>query len=256
MPDNIETLPKLGRDELSAPAFQFLDIVGKAETQAARQINAPRDKSKSTGTDSDAQFLSIPPLNLDSSSNNKDRNGSTVKQDSADAKADKIAKTNDSRILKAGPDGKIELGENDFDLIGPRAKKALTDAGVSKISITPHEGYNSYKIEFKKPQELAQDPSIDGTRKLKVGNELNFDLKHNKDGSLSLSNIDGLTAESNILGRFRDAEVNKIKIEKTEEGQSKISSTGTWNNFSRTKVRSQPDEVYDTANICSSACKN
>jgi len=172
-----------------------------------------------------------------------------IKAAETETETDKSAKAAESIKLQVGTDGKIELSEKDFDLVGPRAKKALTDAGVTKISITPHDGFDSYHFELKQPQEVEQDPSIDGTRKLKIGTELNFDLKHNSDGSLSISNIEGLTAESNILRKFRDAEVQKIRIEKTEDGESKISSTGSWNGFSRTKVRTEPGEAFDTANL-------
>lgn len=163
---------------------------------------------------------------------------------------DNVSKPADKPFsIAPGPDGRIEIGENDFDKIGPKAKQVLSDAGVTKLIITPGQGFDTYEAELKSPLQIAQDPSVDGTRKLTMDTHFKADVKKGSDGTLMLDNIQGLTAESKILFKFRDAQVEKIQLRPTADGKSEITSTGSWNGISGTKVRLQPGEVFEKANI-------
>jgi hypothetical protein len=148
-----------------------------------------------------------------------------------------------------GPDGRIEITEKDFDKIGPKARQVLLDAGVTRLTITPGQGYDTYEAYLKKPLEIAQDPNVDGTRKLRIDCHFRADVKKGADGTLMLDNIQGLTAESKILLRFREAKVEKIQLRATPDGKSEITSVGSWNGMSGTKTRVQPGEVFEKANI-------
>lgn len=151
--------------------------------------------------------------------------------------------------IKVGPNGKIEITEKDFEKIGPKAAQALKDAGVTKLTITPGQGFDTYEAELKKPLEVPQDPNIDGCRKLKIGTSFKADVVKNADGTLQLDNIQGLTAETKILFKWQDASVDKIKLRQLPDGQSEITSTGSWNGFSRDNTRVKPAEIFEKANF-------
>lgn len=154
-------------------------------------------------------------------------------------------------MLQAGANGPVELTEKDFDKIGPKAAEVLREAGVTKLTLTPGaDGVNHVKAEFSKPLEIAQDPAIDGCRKLKIANEFSCDIsKDDKTGGFTLSNIKGLTAESEILGKFRDATVTNISMIKNDKGESEVTSTGKWRIFSADRTRTRPAEVMDKAEL-------
>ncbi len=171
-------------------------------------------------------------------------------QDNQQKPADnQIAKPTDQSPLKAGPDGKIEITEKDFDRIGPKAAEVLKEAGVTKITITPGQGFDTYEAEFKKPLAIDQDEQIDGCRKLKIDTKLKADVVKNPDGSYMLDNIEGLKAEKKILFKYQDADVTKIQMRKTATGESEITSTGSWRGISRDNVRTKPADVYDKAEL-------
>lgn len=146
--------------------------------------------------------------------------------------------------------GPVELTEKDFDKIGPKAAEVLKDAGVTKLTLTPGEnGVNHIKAELKKPLEIAQDPAVDGCRKLKIGKEFSCDITQDGKGTFTLSNVKGLTAESQILGAFRDATVSNISMKRNAKGESEVTSTGTWGIFSRDQTRTRPADVMDKAEL-------
>lgn len=155
----------------------------------------------------------------------------------------------DLRKLSIGPDGKIELTEKDFDLIGPKAKDILKQAGVEKIKITPGKDADTYEMELKKPLEIPQDPDKDGCRTLKIADRVKADVVKNADGSFELRDIQGLSAEKKILFKWRDADVHKVILRKGADGQSEVSSTGSWNGISREETRSKPPEVFEKASV-------
>jgi len=151
--------------------------------------------------------------------------------------------------LKAGPDGKIEISEKDFDKIGPVAAKVLKDAGVSKITITPGKGFDTYEADLKKPLEIPQDPSVDGTRKLKIASHFKADVSKQADGSLKIDNIEGLTAETKVLFSWKEAQVNKIQILPTQDGKTEVRTTGSWNGISRDNTRIKEGEIFEKAKL-------
>jgi hypothetical protein len=151
--------------------------------------------------------------------------------------------------IAPGPDGKIEISEKDFERIGPKARQVLTDAGVTRLTIKPGQGFDTYEAYLKKSMEIAQDPNVDGTRKITMATHFKADVSKNSDGTLTLDNIQGLTAESKIILRFREAQVDRIQLRQTADGKSEIISTGSWNGMSSTKTRIQPAEVFEKANI-------
>lgn len=151
--------------------------------------------------------------------------------------------------ILAGPDGRIEITEKDFGKIGPKAADVLKQAGVSKLTITPGQGYDTYEAEFKKPLEIPQDPAEDGTRKLKIATRFKADVSKSPDGTLRMDNIEGLSAETKVLLKWRDATVNKIELRSTPDGKSEIKSTGSWNGFSRDNTRVKPGEIFEKANM-------
>lgn len=152
-----------------------------------------------------------------------------------------------ARKITPGPDGKLVITEKDFDLIGPKAAEVLKQAGVSKITVTPGKDSDTYEAEFKKPLEVPQDPDVDGCRKLKVADKFKADVVKNADGSFELRNIQGLTAESKVLFKWRDASVDKVILKKLPDGQSEITSTGSWNGFSKDQTRTKPGDIFDKA---------
>lgn len=159
------------------------------------------------------------------------------------AESDRLA------FINAGKDGKIELTEDHFEKIGPKAAQVLKDAGVQKLTITPGKDSDRYEAELKKTLEIVQDPAKDGTRKLTIGKKFKADVSRNADGTLKLENIEGLTAESRIAFSWREASVDKIKLEQLPDGQSRITSTGTWKSFSRDNTRTKSGEIYEKANL-------
>ncbi len=153
-------------------------------------------------------------------------------------------------MLQQAGGGPVELTDKDFDKIGPKAAQVLKDAGVTKLTLTPGaDGVNHVKAELKKGMEIDQDPAVDGCRKLKIGKEFSCDISKDKNGKFVLSNIEGLTAESQILGAFRDATVTKISMGRNAKGESEVTSTGTWKVFSRDQTRTRPAEVMDKAEL-------
>lgn len=153
-------------------------------------------------------------------------------------------------MLQPPGGGPVELTDKDFDKIGPKAAQVLKDAGVTKLTLTPGaDGVNHVKAELKKGIEIDQDPAIDGCRKLKIGKEFSCDISKDANGKFVLSNIEGLTAESQILGAFRDATVTKIAMERNAKGESEITSTGQWKVFSRDQTRTRPAEIMDKAEL-------
>ncbi len=160
----------------------------------------------------------------------------------------KKAETDKVAMLQKNADGKIEIGEKDFDKIGPIAAKVLRDAGVTKLTLTPGKDHDTYEAELKKPLEINQDPA-EGARKLKIGTHFKADVIKNPDGSMTLDHIDGLKAESKVLFQWRDVTVDKIQLNKLPDGTSEITSTGTWNGISRDNTRIKPGEIFDKAQL-------
>lgn len=153
-------------------------------------------------------------------------------------------------MLQPPGGGPVELTDKDFDKIGPKAAQVLKDAGVKKLTLTPGaDGVNHVKAELDKGLEIDQDPAIDGCRKLKIGKEFECDISKDANGKFVLSNIEGLTAESQILGVFRDATVTRISMERNAKGESEITSTGQWKVFRRDQTRTRPAEVMDKAEL-------
>ncbi len=152
-------------------------------------------------------------------------------------------------MLKSRADGKIEISEKDFDKIGPIAAKVLRDAGVTKLTLTPGKDSDTYEAELKKPLEIPQNEAVDGTRKLKIGTTFKAEVIKNADGSMTLDKIEGLTAESKILFKYRDASVHKIQMRQTPDGKSEITSTGSWNGFSKDNTREKPAEIFEKAKM-------
>jgi hypothetical protein len=150
--------------------------------------------------------------------------------------------------IAPGPDGKIDITQRDFDKIGSKAKQVLLDAGVTRLTVTPGHGFDTYQASLKRPLEIAQDPDLDGTRKLRIDTNFKADVRKEPDGSILLQNIEGLTAESKIMMRFREAQVEKIQLKATADGKTEVTSTGTWNGFSGTKTRIQEGGAFDKAN--------
>lgn len=164
--------------------------------------------------------------------------------------SNEASKTIDLKLgLTISADGKIEIGEKDFDKIGPKAAQVLKDAGVTKLTITPGQGFDTYEADLKKELEIAQDPNVDGARKLKIGTHFKADVSKSPDGSYSLEHIEGLKAESKILLAWREAQVDKIQLTKLPDGRSEITSTGSWNGFSRDNTRIKPPEIFEKASM-------
>ena len=157
--------------------------------------------------------------------------------------------TDRSDKIKVGPDGKIELSEKDFDKIGPKAAQVLKDAGVTKLTISPGQGFDTYEAELKKALEIPQDPNIDGTRKIKIATHFKADVYRLPDGTLNLDKIEGLAAETKVLFSWKDAQVNRIQLKQTPDGKSEIKSTGSWNGISRENVREKDGEIFDKASF-------
>lgn len=145
--------------------------------------------------------------------------------------------------------GPIELKEEDFGKIGPKASEVMKGAGVSKVEIEPGDGYDSITATLKEPLEIAQDPDKDGSRKLKVDTTFKADMSVTKDGTIVLENIEGLKAEVKVLGRWRDADVTRVEIKKGADGQTEVTSTGEVGIFSRSQTRTKPAEVMEKAKI-------
>ncbi|MBX9686787.1 MAG: hypothetical protein K2X27_08800 [Candidatus Obscuribacterales bacterium] len=145
--------------------------------------------------------------------------------------------------------GKIEIGEKDFDKIGPKAAQVLRDAGVTKLSIQPGKDSDHYEVEFKKALEIPQDPATDGSRKLTLGPKFEADVKRDGADSYTIDKIKGLTAESKILFQWREAQVDKIQLRKGADGNAEITSSGSFAGVSKEQTRSKPAEILEKAKI-------
>lgn len=150
---------------------------------------------------------------------------------------------------QADTKGPIDLKEDDFGKIGPKAAEVMKGAGVSKIEIEPGDGFDTVTATLKEPLEIAQDPEKDGSRKLKVDTTFKADISVEKDGTIVLDNIEGLKAEVKALGRWRYANVSRVEIRKGEDGQTEVTSTGGIGVFSRSQTRIKPAEIMDKAKI-------
>jgi hypothetical protein len=125
----------------------------------------------------------------------------------------------------------------------------LKEAGVVKLTVTPGKGFDTYETELKKPLEIPQDPTVDGTRKLKLATHFKVDISKQPDGTLQMENIEGLSAETKVLFSWKEAQINRIQIKQTADGKSEIKSTGSWNGFSRDNVRVKDGEIFEKANF-------
>ncbi|MDP4390791.1 hypothetical protein, partial [Escherichia coli] len=76
--------------------------------------------------------------------------------------------------------------------------------------------------ELKKPLEIPQDPTVDGTRKLKLATHFKVDISKQPDGTLQMENIEGLSAETKVLFSWKEAQINRIQIKQTADGKSEI----------------------------------
>lgn len=235
-------------DSSSSISFPPIGDVAK-DSRASRELGAISDdvsKSRAPGESKPKLALApggellVPPLEFAAA-------GARAAAEAKD-KTDTNDKTTD-KPLDVSKDGKIEIGEKDFERIGPRAAKVLRDAGVEKITITKGKDGDTYEATLKKPLEIPQDPDVDGCRKLKIGTSFKADVKKGDDGSFTLSNIEGLKAESKILFKWQDANVNKIHLNQTPDGKSEITSTGSWKSFSRENSRVKEGEVFKTAEL-------
>ena len=170
--------------------------------------------------------------------------GSTSASDRAN---DLLAFANPAAEAK---DSKIELSENDFGKIGPKAAEVMKAAGVDKFTVEPGEGFDTLSAHLKKPLEIPQDPAVDnGVRKLKVAEDFKADFSTKPDGTIVLDNIQGLTAEKKIFGSFREADVTRIEISKGPNGNAIIKSTGGIGPFKKTETREKPAEILDKAKL-------
>ncbi|MBX9567246.1 MAG: hypothetical protein K2X77_00015 [Candidatus Obscuribacterales bacterium] len=158
-------------------------------------------------------------------------------------------KTEQLAFHQADTKGPIELKEEDFGKIGPKAAEVMKGAGVNKVEIEPGDGFDTVTATLKEPLEIAQDPEKDGSRKLKVDTTFKADISVKEDGTIVLDNIEGLKAEVKALGRWRDADVSRVEIKKGEDGQTEVKSTGGIGIFSRTQTRIKPGEIMDKAKI-------
>lgn len=229
--DSVQTFPLSSFTDLSR--FDKISTPQKNDAAPALPpLSIPSILDKPTGTAD--KILAVPPLPV------KPADSTTDAQKKVGDQTDKI---------KLSPDGKLELSEKDFDKIGPKAAQVLKDAGVSKITITPGQGFDTYEAELKKPLEIPQDPSVDGNRKLKVATHFKADVSKLPDGTMKLDNIEGLTAETKVLLSWKDAQVNRIQLKQTADGKSEIKSTGSWNGFSRDNTRIKDGEIFEKANF-------
>ncbi|MBX9689835.1 MAG: hypothetical protein K2X27_24205, partial [Candidatus Obscuribacterales bacterium] len=97
--------------------------------------------------------------------------------------------------------------------------------------------------------EFKQDPEIDGFDLLKVDKELSFDAKKESDGSITLQNMEGFTAESDTAFGRKSAKILETKISKTESGETEVrgearAKLGKFN-IKRVNISTKPAEVYE-----------
>lgn len=180
------------------------------------------------------------------------RKQSDILQFDRPREAEEPWKNSDNQIamfMSNGAHNRIELSEKEFNRIGPKAAEVLKGAGVEKIEIQSNGGVDSVSATLKKPLEIAQDPDVDGNRKLKVDSTFKADISVKDDGTIVFDNIKGLKAETHVLGRWRDATVTRIEMKKGEDGQTEIKSTGEVGIFSRTQSRTKPGEIMEKAKI-------
>lgn len=156
-----------------------------------------------------------------------------------------LAVENQAGATEKQPGETLTFDSKSFDKIGPKAKGILDNAGVTEIAITPNgNGTDKIEAKLKAPFEIAQDPTVDGVKKLTVGKDFSADFHKGPNGELVLENIKGLKADTE---KFGTANVVKITLSRDANGDTEIESVGKKGIFSRTRTRTGPAEVMDKA---------
>ncbi len=141
----------------------------------------------------------------------------------------------------------VVVNEKDFDNLGPEVAKALRDGGVERISVQEGRASDHLGVDLKKPLDITPNPPSDNVRKIEIGERLDVDIHREKDGSIYMDNIRGLTAIVNVLGAWQNVPITRVVLTPTADGRTRITVTGQVGLFSQTQSSVKEGEILKKA---------
>lgn len=141
----------------------------------------------------------------------------------------------------------VVIKEKDFDQLGADVAKALRDGGVEKFSVQVGRGSDHVQAELKKPLDITPDPPSSSVRKIEIAEKLDVDIHREKDGSIYMDNIQGLSAVVNILGAWQNVPITRVVLTPTADGRTRITVTGQVGLFSQTQSSIKEGEIIKRA---------
>jgi hypothetical protein len=140
----------------------------------------------------------------------------------------------------------ITVGPEKFDMVGPEIAKALRNNGVKEVTIRAAASGNHVEAQLKQPATVPQDMKTDGCYQLDVGKKFSADISRGADGTITIENIEGLTAKIDNILRTRkvDAVVHKIVISKAADGTTQVETTGSRLGVESTRTKFKEPSVY------------
>lgn len=141
----------------------------------------------------------------------------------------------------------VVVTDKDFDKLGPELAKALRDGGVEKISVQAGRGSDHLAVDLKKPLDITPDPPSQNVRKIEIDERLDVDVHREKDGSIYMDNISGLTALVNVLGAWQNVPITRVVLTPTADGRTRITVTGQVGLFNQTQSSVKEGDILKKA---------
>lgn len=141
----------------------------------------------------------------------------------------------------------IVVSEKDFDKLGDETARALRDNGVQRITVREGQGADQITVDSKRAIDVTPNPPSDKVRSIEIGTQLQSIVHKEKDGSIYMDNIDGLTATVNVLGAWQDVPITRVVLTPLPDGRTRITVTGQVGLFSQTQSAVKDGEIYKRA---------
>jgi hypothetical protein len=141
----------------------------------------------------------------------------------------------------------IVVSDKDFDNLGADVAKALRDGGVERFSVQVGRGSDHLGVDLKKPLDITPDPPSQNVRKIEIAERLDVDVHREKDGSVYMDNIRGLSAIVNVLGAWQNVPITRVVLTPTADGRTRITVTGQVGLFSQTQSSVKDGDVLKKA---------